>query len=210
MNNLATSNLKTIAVRFPRHRVIRKVLRQLKFPLAIPSANISGGISPVSAFDVEKEFGKKIKLILNGGTSRIGIESTVIDLTKKIKILRPGAVNLRKIEEIINSKVFYSKNNKKISSPGLLRKHYSPGIPMKLNKKVSEKNSAFIIFGKNYKKTKHTFNLSKNSNLKEAAKNLYKYFRKIKEKGYKKINVVKIPNKDIGIAINDRLKRASY
>ncbi len=210
VNNLATSNLKTIAVRFPRHRVIRKVLRQLKFPLAIPSANISGGISPVSAFDVEKEFGKKIKLILNGGTSRIGIESTVIDLTKKIKILRPGAVNLRKIEEIINSKVFYSKNNKKISSPGLLRKHYSPGIPMKLNKKVSEKNSAFIIFGKNYKKTKHTFNLSKNSNLKEAAKNLYKYFRKIKEKGYKKINVVKIPNKDIGIAINDRLKRASY
>jgi L-threonylcarbamoyladenylate synthase len=170
---------------------------------------MSSGISPVEARDVVKEFGNKIKIVVNGGHSIIGIESTVIDLTGRIKILRPGAISVKKIEKILGKKIYANKNIKKLKSPGMIKKHYSPGIPMKLNQSKSSKNEAFIIFGKKYKKTNHTFNLSKKSDLNEAAKNLFKTFRKIKEKGYKKINVVKIPSKGIGIAINDRLKHAA-
>tara|TARA_B100000424_G_scaffold49994_1_gene35327 strand:+ start:116 stop:394 length:279 start_codon:yes stop_codon:yes gene_type:complete len=89
------------------------------------------------------------------------------------------------------------------------KRHYSPGIPIKLNSIKPDYKAAFIVFGKKYKMRKNMFNLSKKSNLKEAAKNLYKVLRKIKKLKYKKINVVKIPNKSIGIAINDRLKKAS-
>ena len=209
VNNLALTNLNTIAVRFPQNSVIRKILKSINFPLAIPSANMSSGISPVEARDVVKEFGNKIKIVVNGGHSIIGIESTVIDLTGRIKILRPGAISVKKIEKILGKKIYANKNIKKLKSPGMIKKHYSPGIPMKLNQSKSSKNEAFIIFGKKYRETNHTFNLSKKSDLNEAAKNLFKTFRKIKEKGYKKINVVKIPSKGIGIAINDRLKHAA-
>ena len=209
ISNLATSGLKTVAVRFPNHKVIRKVLKELNFPLAIPSANISSGISPVDAFDVEEEFKKKLKLIIDGGQSQFGIESTVIDLTGKPKILRPGAISTKKINKIINKKVLESVVSKKIKSPGSLKNHYSPGIPMRLNQTKIKKKYAFISFGKKYKKSKDIFNISKNSNLNEAAKNLYKTFRKIKKLKYKKIYVTKIPKKGVGIAINDRLKHAA-
>ena len=91
----------------------------------------------------------------------------------------------------------------------MLKKHYSPGIPVLLNKKKADKNCALITIGKKYKNKMNSFNLSKNSDLKEAASNLYKTFRKIKKQGFKKIYVVKIPNHGPGIAINDRLRRAS-
>ena len=91
----------------------------------------------------------------------------------------------------------------------MLKKHYSPGIPVLLNQKKANKNCALITFGKKYKKKTNYFNLSKKADLKEAASNLYKTFRKIKKQGFKKIKVVKIPDIGVGIAINDRLKRAS-
>ena len=102
------------------------------------------------------------------------------------------------------------KKSSKISSPGMLKKHYSPGIPLLMNKRKAGENCALITFGKKYENKKNCFNLSKNADLKEAAANLYKTFRKIKKLGYKKIYVVKIPNFGPGIAINDRLKRAAY
>ena len=207
---LANANLDTVAVRFPKNPVIRLILKKIDFPLAIPSANHSSGISPVDALDVAEEFHNKIKMIINGGRSKIGIESTVVDLTNNVKILRSGAISKEEIEKIIKKKVSFEKKHSTIKSPGSLKKHYSPGIPMFLNQKKSSSNQAFIILGKKYKKTKNTFNLSLNSDLKIAAKNLYKIFRKIKKLKYKKIYVAKIPNKGIGIAINDRLKRASY
>ena len=101
------------------------------------------------------------------------------------------------------------KKSSKIISPGMLKKHYSPGIPVILNQKRADKNCALITFGKKYKNKTNCFNLSKKSDLKEAASNLYKTFRKIKKQGFKKIYVVKIPNIGAGIAINDRLKRAA-
>ena len=157
-----------------------------------------------------EEFNGKLKLIIDGGNSNIGIESTVIDLTTRyIKILRPGIIQKNEIDKTLGFKISNLIKNKQIKSPGLLKKHYSPGIPMKLNQKHADHSDAFIVIGKKYKNVINTFNLSKKSNLKEAAKNLYKIFRKIKKLKYKKICVAKIPSKGVGVAINDRLKRAS-
>ena len=209
VSKFANAKLKTIAVRFPNNKVIRSLLKKLSFPLAIPSANISTGVSPTEPLDVVDEFKNKIKFILNGGKSIIGLESTVINLSNKPRILRPGAISNIQIGKILKKKVSNAAGSKLIVSPGMLKRHYSPGIPMKLNSIKPDYKAAFIVFGKKYKMKKNMFNLSKNNNLKEAAKNLYKILRKIKKLKYKKINVVKIPNKNIGIAINDRLKKAS-
>ena len=208
IQSLVTAKLNTIAIRFPSHKTTRLVLKKLNFPLAMPSANLSSGISPVNAQDVSEEFNKKIKIIINSGNSKIGIESTVVSLIGKPKILRPGIIGAKTIKKILKISIF--KKSSKIRSPGMLKKHYSPGIPVLLNKKRAEKNCALITFGKKYENKTNYFNLSKKSDLKEAASNLYKTFRKIKKQGFKKIFVVKIPNVDEGIAINDRLKRAAY
>ncbi len=207
ISSLATANLDTVAIRFPKHKIIRSILKSLNFPLAMPSANLSSNLSPVNALDVFDEFRKKLNIIVDGGKSKIGIESTVIDLTGKPKILRPGIISKNKINQIL--KVHLSKEKLKLKSPGMLKKHYSPGIPVILNKKPSSLNDAYIVIGKKFSNKKNFFNLSKNNNLNEAAANLYKTMRIIKKKGYKKIFVTKIPNLGPGIAINDRLKRAS-
>ena len=101
------------------------------------------------------------------------------------------------------------KNSKTIKAPGQLKLHYSPGIPVKMNRKNAVKEQAFIGFGKKFKVGKNRFNLSKKGSLKEAANNLYKTMRKIRKRNFKSIAVVKIPNKEIGYAINDRLRKAS-
>ena len=203
----ATSNLKTVAIRFPKNKIIRSVLKLIKFPLAMPSANLSSSLSPVNAFDVFEELNKKVNIIIDGGNTRIGIESTVIDLTDKPKILRPGIITKSDLSRFFKTDT--ANNKSKIKSPGMLKKHYSPGIPVILSKRPKYSNQAYIVFGKKFKNNKNYFNLSKKADLKEAASNLYKTMRKIKKKGYKKIFVSKIPNKGPGIAINDRLKRAS-
>ena len=209
ISKFAMSGKKTVAVRIPSHKVARKLLGTLKFPLAAPSANISTKLSPTSAEDVVDEFGKKIKFILDGGQCKIGLESTIIDLTTKPTILRPGAVSIKRIQKILKKRINFKKSVKKIKSPGQLKLHYSPGIPVKMNAKYAKKNQALIGFGKNFKTGKNNFNLSKNGSLKEAANNLYKIMRKINKKKFKAILINKIPNKEIGLAINDRLKKAS-
>ena len=206
---IATANLKTVAVRVPKNKTLRKILKSLNFPLAIPSANKSTQISPVSARDVVNEFGDSLKFILDGGNCVIGLESTVVDLTSKAKILRPGLIIPSDISKILNKKIFVYKDSKAIKAPGMLKKHYSPGIPIKLNQKKAKNNEAFIVFGKKYKKTKNVFNLSNKSNLNEAARNLYRILRLIKKKNYKMICVSSIPKTGIGLAINDRLSRAA-
>ena len=206
---VATANLKTVAVRLPENKTIRRILRVLNFPLAIPSANKSTQISPVSAKDVASEFGNSLTFILNGGNCKIGLESTVVDLTSKAKILRPGLINPFDVSKVLNKKTKVHTGSKTIKAPGMLKRHYSPGIPIKLNQKKVKNNEAFIVFGKKYKKAKNIFNLSYNSNLNEAARNLYKILRLIKNKNYKLICVSSIPRRGIGLAINDRLSRAA-
>ena len=203
-----TSKKNTLAVRFPSHRLTRNLLKQLNYPLAAPSANISTKISPVSKEDVKDEFGKKVKFILDGGQSKIGVESTIINLIKKPQILRLGGIPKEDIKKYLNSHLAYIKKSK-INSPGQETTHYSPYIRLRLNIKKPNRNEAFILIKKRKKMNKNYFYLSKKNNLKEAAKNLYKTLRYIKKRKYKSIAVEKIPNKGFGEVINDRLKRAS-
>ena len=182
ISKIATARKKTVAVRIPKHKVARNLLKILNTPLAAPSANIASKLSPTSAKDVVSEFGNKIKFILDGGQCKIGLESTIIDLTIKPTILRPGSVSAEKIQKILKKKITINNNPKKIKGPGQLKLHYSPGIPIIMNSKYPEKNQAFIGFGKKFKHVKNNFNLSKNGSLKEAANNLYKIMRKIKKK----------------------------
>ena len=209
IHSLASAKLQTVAVRFPKHKVMRSILKKINYPLAMPSANISSGVSPVCALDVYEEFKKKIHLIIDGGRSEIGIESTVVDLTNKPTILRPGIIESSKIEKILKIKVKKNKKKLKIKSPGMLKKHYSPGLPILINQTNPDNKSAFIYLGNKYKNNKNFFSLSKNSNLKEAASNLYKIFRVIKKRGFKKIQISEIPFKGPGVAINDRINRAA-
>ena len=209
ISKIAIAGKKTIAVRFPKHRVARSLLKLLSVPLAAPSANISSKLSPTCAKDVVDEFGNKVKFILDGGKCQIGLESTIVDLTGKPSILRPGSVTLEKIQKILKKKIKIKKNAKKVKAPGQFKLHYSPGIPVKLNRKNAKKNQALIGFGKKFKVGRNYFNLSKKGNLREAANNLYKTMREVKKKKFKSIAVIKIPNKGIGYAINDRLKKAS-
>ena len=209
ISKIVTNNKKTLAVRFPSHHLAIKLLKILKYPLAAPSANISSKISPVTKEDVKDEFGERIKFILNGGRSKIGLESTIVSLLGKPKILRLGGIERKKINKILRKKILYKKKDKTIVVPGQLSLHYSPGIPIRLNKKKPKENEAFILIKKRKKTSKNYYYLSKKKDLKEAAKNLYKVLRNIKNKDYKSIAVEKIPNYGFGEAINERLKRAS-
>lgn len=204
-----TNNKKTLAVRFPKHEMARKLLEKLNYPLAAPSANISTKISAVSPEDVKDEFKKKIKFVLNGGRSKIGLESTIINLVSKPEILRLGGIEINKLSKVLGLKLRLNDNLKKITYPGQGKIHYSPHIPIRLNIKNPKKDEALILIKKRKKIDKNFFYITKNKNLKEAGKNLYKTLRNIKKKKYKFISVEKIPNKGLGITINDRLKRAA-
>ena len=209
ISKIATNKRNSLAIRFPKHPVTRALLKKLKFPLAAPSANLSSKVSAVRSIDVKEDFGNKIKYILEGGKSKIGLESTIIDLRKEPKILRVGGLEISNIEKVLNQKVKIKNNPLKITAPGQYKLHYSPGIPLKMNVKKAKDNEAYILF-KKIKKTKPNYYfLSKKGSLKEAAKNLYITLRKIKKSKFKSIVVGKIPNKGLGITINDRLLRAS-
>ena len=204
-----TNNKKNLAVRFPKHKIFKELLRQLDYPLAAPSANITTKVSAVQAADVLEEFGNKIKYVLDGGKCSIGIESTIIDLTGRPAILRLGGIDISKIRKTLGIKVNINIHPKNKTVPGQAHLHYSPGIPLKMNVKNPKKETAFILIKKRKTKLKNYYYLSTKSNLTEVAKNLYSCLRKIKNQGYKSIAVEKIPNKGMGKAINDRLYRAS-
>ena len=209
ISKFATNKQKSLAVRFPKHSLFRKLLKNLDYPLAAPSANISTKLSSVQASDVKEEFGPRVKYILNGGKCNIGVESTIINLTNKPTLLRFGGLEISKIEKILKKKISININSKKKIAPGQFPLHYSPGVPLRVNVKKSKSNEAFVLIKKRNINSKNYYYLSKKKNLKEAAKNLYSILRKIKKDGYKMIAVEKIPNIGIGKTINDRLNRAS-
>jgi L-threonylcarbamoyladenylate synthase len=209
ISKYVTNNSNTLAVRFPKHALFKNLLKQLDYPLAAPSANITTKISAVKAKDVKEEFGNTIKYILDGGKCAIGIESTIVSLTGKPTILRLGGLDISKIQKTLGFKIKISVNPKKKIAPGQSRLHYSPGIPLRMNITKPKSDEAFIIIKKRKTKSKNYFYLTDKNNLDEAAKNLYSCLRKIKNKCYKSISVEKIPNKGLGKVINDRLWRAS-
>lgn len=170
-------------------------------PVAAPSANMSGKISPTAAEDVLKELDGKINYILDGGKCNVGIESTVIGFTnKQPEILRHGFVTQEEIEKIIGKVV--SEKTKKIVSPGQLESHYAPATPLHMTDDFEDAKSI-----KN--KRIGVFDLSKYKDLREAAVNLFSDLRKLDEAGYDCIVWKKVNEKGLGAAINDRLSRAS-
>ena len=209
ISKFVTNNKKTVAIRFPRHPLFRKLLKNLEYPVAAPSANISSRLSAVKAADVKEEFGSKIKFILNGGICKIGVESTIISIINKPRLLRYGGLDVSKIKKTLRKNIIININSKDKISPGLFPLHYSPGLPLRMNAKKNKKNEAFVLLKKRENISKDIYYLSKTNNLNEAARNLYSVLRKIKKDKYKSIAVEKIPNEGIGKTINDRLKRAS-
>ena len=209
ISKYVTNKKKYLAVRFPKHKLFKELLKQLNYPLAAPSANIATKVSAVQAIDVKEEFGNKIKYILDGGRCAIGIESTIINLTSKPAILRLGGLDVLKIQKTLGLRINININSNKKIAPGQSLLHYSPGIPLKMNVLKAKNDEAFILIKKRKTKLKNYFYLSMKNDLNEAAKNLYSCLREIKNKDYKSIVVEKISNKGLGRAINDRLNRAS-
>ena len=209
ISKFITNKKKTIAVRFPKHLLFRKLLKNLDYPLAAPSANMSTRLSAVKAKDVQEEFGVNIKYILDGGKCKIGIESTIVNLINEPTILRLGGLDVSKIEKVLNKKILINTNSKKRIAPGQFPLHYSPGIPLRMNAKKPLKKEAYLLIKNRKIDLKNYYYLSKKNNLKQAAKNLYSILRKIRNNGYKMIAVERVPNVGIGKTINDRLKRAS-
>ena len=209
ISDYATAKLETIAVRQPKNEIALRLLLELGKPIAAPSANISGKVSSTNAGHVQNDFGDEIDFILNAGECETGIESTVIDLTDdEPTILRPGAISIEKISHIIGKTKYLFSHEAKPRSPGLLPKHYSPDLPLRINAtKKEQENEVIIGFGQN---AKTNFNLSPRGDLSEAAKNLYSTLRHVDDnKRFTCIAISPIPNHGIGVAINDRLRRAS-
>ena len=209
ISRFVTNNQNSLAVRFPKHTLLRNLLKNLDYPLAAPSANISTKLSSVQASDVAEEFGSKIKYVLDGGRCKIGIESTIINLLNKPELLRLGGLDISKIEKTLQKRILIKNNLKKKIAPGQFPLHYSPGIPLRMNAKKPKKKEAFVLTKKRKVSYKNYYYLSKKNDLKQSAKNLYSLLRKIKNDGYKMIAVEKIQNKGIGRTINDRLNKAS-
>jgi L-threonylcarbamoyladenylate synthase len=196
-----------------------ELLSKLNFPLAAPSANPSGFISPTSAIHVEQQLGYKIDYILDGGICKVGVESTIISfLENEPQILRFGGLAIESIETILNKKLTTSIINDKIVAPGMLTKHYAPNHPLKivddLSKSIQfyDKNRVGVIsFFDSFDEVPiaHQFVLSKSRDLNEAASNLFAAMRNIDELEVDIILAEIFPNIGLGYAINDRLKRAS-
>ena len=200
----------TIAIRVSSNKTILAIIKKLGNPIAAPSANKSGMLSPTSAAHVEKQFKNNtdIPLILDGGKTKIGVESTVIGMKKNnIIIYRHGGVTKEKLEKKVNEKIIDVTNadfsEKSNISPGMLKKHYSPTVPLRINITNPRSDEILIGFGEKYKEP----NLSKSGDLDEAAANLFYFLEKYEAKG-NKIAIAPIPNIVIGVAINDRLNRA--
>ncbi len=209
ISKFVTNKQKSLAVRFPKHNLLRNLLKNLDYPLAAPSANISTRLSSVQASDVKEEFGSKVKYVLDGGKCIIGVESTIINLLNKPVILRLGGLDISKIKKILQKKILIKNNLKKKIAPGQFPLHYSPGIPLRMNAKKPKKEEAFVLTKKRRVSYENYYYLSKKNDLNQSAKNLYSLLRKIKNDGYKMVAVEKIQNKGIGKTINDRLNKAS-
>jgi L-threonylcarbamoyladenylate synthase len=207
--DLACSGLRTLTVRMPRHPIALELIRQSGVPIVAPSANKYQSISPTTAQHVADGLGDKVDMILDGGACKVGVESTIIDLTgKRIVMLRAGGTAKEELEDFLGEKILLSEGNPTLpTAPGQLLRHYAPRNVLRINVTAPEKDEYFIGFGK----IDGHLNLSPRGDLQEAAGNLFAYLRLADSKAQRgKIAVAPIPLDGLGLAINDRLKRASY
>lgn len=216
--DLITSGLDRVGVRVPNHPLTLNLLTQLPFPLAAPSANPFGYISPTSAAHVQKQLGEKLPYILDGGNCEIGLESTIVgEENEEIIIYRLGGLSIDAIETCIGSVSVQLNQSSNPKAPGQLKSHYAPQKPVftgdlkELVKHHTGQKTGYIIFGETDLELTNGLvkNLSPTKNYHEAAANLFSYLRELDESDVDIILCDILPGMDLGLAINDRLRRAA-
>ena len=214
ISELVSAGLPSLALRVPDHPLAQALLRAAGRPLAAPSANRSGHVSATSAAHVADDLETRVAMILDGGATQHGLESTVVDATSAaIVLLRPGAVPIEALERVLGAPVVRASANVDPSaprSPGQLESHYAPRASIRLNATHIQTGEALLAFGADAPSTAGPqFNLSRSGDLVEAAANLFAALRTLDASGAATIAVMPIPNGGLGDAINDRLKRAA-
>jgi len=217
--DIVTAGLSHIAVRMPSHPLARKLLQKLNYPLAAPSANVFGSISPINPTHVLKQLGGKIPYILDGGDCELGIESTIIGFEGTTPVIyRSGSIAKDRLENIIGPVTVHKSKTTVLVAPGMLNHHYSPATPLYLTDDIAETMSRYsqaevgLITFSEYSKVlpiKQQIVLSFSANIDEAAHHLYAAMYTMDESKYKVIMVQRMPDRGVGQAINDRLHRAS-
>jgi L-threonylcarbamoyladenylate synthase len=198
-------------LRVPAHPVAHELLRVAAIPIAAPSANRSGRVSPTTADHVMSELDGRIAAVLDGGPCRVGIESTVLDLsTRRPTLLRAGGVALEALEAVLGPIEQASDDPAAPKSPGMLASHYAPSLPLRLNATSVAASEALLAFGSDVPAgAAETLWLSQTGDVDEAAANLFAMLRALDRPDFSAIAVMPIPEQGLGRAINDRLKRAA-
>lgn len=204
---LVSAGLDTVAIRMPNHPIATQLLRAAQKPIAAPSANKSGQISPTQASHVAQSLPGKVDMILDGGACAVGLESTVVDACgDRAGFLRPGGVSVEQLEAVAGPLIYPDDAPDAPKSPGMLTSHYAPTLPMRLNASTRKDGEILLGFGDC---EGASLNLSPTGNLEEAAANLFAMMRELDQDGYQTMAVSPIPKVGLGLAINDRLKRAA-
>ncbi len=207
VSKLASAGLETLAIRLPGHDLARELIQWACCPVAAPSANLFGRLSPTTADHVLEQLGGLVAGVIDGGPCAVGVESTVIDLTTDQPVLlRPGGIEIEALSEVIGD-IGRPGDNDEIKSPGMLTRHYAPSTPIRLNATHVNEGEALLGFGKT--ELDCTANLSATGNLTEAAANLFAMLHDLDRAGHQGIAVAPIPETGLGQAINDRLRRAA-
>lgn len=203
---LASAGLNSLAIRVPNHPIAHSLLEKFEGLLAAPSANLSGKTSSTQAIHVEEDFPDL--LILDGGDTPIGLESTILDLTgPEPLILRPGGLTREEIEESIGP--IKTPRCSLIKAPGMMKSHYAPTLPLRLNAHKPFEGEVYLAFGPTSFEGNHVMNLSQKGDLTEASANLFKMIRLLDRPCFQGIAVAPIPLRELGVALNDRLMRAA-
>lgn len=204
---LASAGLDTIAIRMPDHVVARAIIRAAGCPIAAPSANRSGAVSPTTAAHVAESLGERAGLIIDGGPCRVGVESTVLDVSTPFPtVLRPGGITADQIEAVLGQQPRSAQADAHApKSPGMLESHYAPALAVRLNAGSARAGEALLGFGA----MDCTLNLSPAGDLEEAAAHLFAMMRALDRAPFTALAVAPIPEHGLGAAINDRLRRAA-
>jgi L-threonylcarbamoyladenylate synthase len=205
----ARAGLSTVALRVPAHPIALRLLAEAGGPLAAPSANRSGSVSPVTAEHVAHDLGLKIDLILDGGRCQVGLESTVVACLDAPRLLRPGAIARPAIEAALGHLLAEPPRSGALRSPGMLQSHYAPRAKVRLEAVTLFEGEAGLDFGGVFAGHKNVLDLSPAGDLAEAAANLFAYLRELDARRPAAIAVAPVPCEGLGEAINDRLRRAA-
>ena len=207
--DIVTAGLDTLAVRIPAHETARELIAATGRPIAAPSANPSGTLSPTRAEDVIEGFGGRVPVV-DGGASTAGLESTIIACRDGAVVqLRAGAISNADVAEALGCDVPRAKKGSAVAAPGMLARHYAPKTPLSLNVDIPEPGEAYLGFGPLPGCNGPSRNLSKTGDLAEAARNLFAMLHELDAAGTDSIAVAPIPEDGLGEAINDRLRRAA-